>query len=954
MLCIIPLPNTNKKVTYGKHGNRTRLASVSKLIKERRAARSEKRARPPTPEPDLRFNESKKFGPKKDDLDWMDNQSGERSVMQISSDTTSQNVAFADQHQPYMESVDTFVDPTRTMQDASDADLGSFFSRPIKIASINWDTSSGLYQRIDPWSLYFNNPRVANRLTNFNLLRASLKVKIVINGNGFLFGRAMACYQPFDQLDQLTENDPSDRTILTQFSQWPKVFLDPTTSTGGELSLPFFWFANYMSIPESDWGLMGALHFIHLNTLEHANDSTGTVTISVFAWAEDVSFNMLTSVDTDTLGPQSSVGFQSAAVYENQSGEIDTANTKGIVSGPATALSKAAGALSAIPQIAPFAMATSRVAAGVSAMAKVLGYCRPPVTKNPEPFREFPTSSLALTNVPDNAQKLTVDEKQELTIDPRIAGVGPGDPLDIANIASRESYLTSFDWAQTIPAETLLWNVRVNPTLWTQSPAEASTRLSFPACAVAAMPFRHWNGTMKFRFQIVCSAFHKGRIKVVYDPNWLASNEYNTNYLKVIDIADTTDFTIEIGNGQKFSLLSRLIPGRNSQTECFSTTAFASANPGNGVLGVYVVNQLTTPNSTGQTPIQVNVFVSCDNFEGFVPISEFQQYEFKEGVIEAGLEVLEMDNQSGAIVPDSQNTQELNAPEQTITMTLGNGDTDHPDVNKVFAGERVKSFRTLLKRYALHSSIWCGPNVGTEISDTDVVRLNLSRDLYPYLRGYVSGAKHETTNQDQYNFCNTLLFHIIDRCFSGRRGGMRYKLVPRVQGRDVNFTGTIERSNEETLNQNVWSDFVNVDTNPPNNINTVANSCMQRSFNNNNIENNTPAPGAMGSVYVNSRIQPNAEFEIPYQSWFRFYPGKPENTQGTSTLQGNRWQARYFFTGIDTTPPNSDNTAPPILDQYCAVAEDYTPYFWTGLPPVYILDSTPNPLPLESPPLGSF
>jgi hypothetical protein len=188
-------------------------------------------------------------------------------------------------------------------------------------------------------------------------------------------------------------------------------------------------------------------------------------------------------------------------------------------------MAKVAGALSIIPQIKPFAMATSTVLNGVASAARVLGYSRPPVTRNPEPYRPTPISSLALTTVPDTAQKLTVDDKQELTIDPAIAGIGTYDPLCIRNIAGRESFLTKFSWNVGTAPETLLWNARVDPVMWAES---GSTAYHFTPCAIAALPFKYWTGTMKFRFQVVCSTFHKGRLKVVYDPNYLASNEYNT------------------------------------------------------------------------------------------------------------------------------------------------------------------------------------------------------------------------------------------------------------------------------------------------------------------------------------------------------------------------------------------------------------------------------------------
>jgi hypothetical protein len=252
------------------------------------------------------------------------------------------------------------------------------------------------------------------------------------------------------------------------------------------------------------------------------------------------------------------------------------------------------------------------------------------------------TSSLAVTTVPDGVAKLSVDDKQELSIDPRIAGLGSEDPLDIRSIAKRESYLTSFTWAIGTAPETLLWNARVDPVTWAEN--GSPTAFYLPACAMAALPFEYWTGTMNFRFQIVASSFHKGRLKIVYDPQFLATNEYNTNYLEVIDIADKTDFTISIANGQSRTYLNHHLPGSDSVTQMYSTTPYASVEEGNGVVGVYVVNELTTPNSTVNNDIEINVYVSMgDDFEVAQPDDYFQRFVFKP---QSGLE-------SDGIVPES-------------------------------------------------------------------------------------------------------------------------------------------------------------------------------------------------------------------------------------------------------------------------------------------------------------
>jgi len=823
------------------------------------------------------------------------------SIMKVGGRTQYENVQFSDQHDPYLYDIENNVDPTRTSMDTEDASLEHFFSRPIKIAEVEWGVGTSLFASFDPWSLYFENKRVINRLANYNLLRAKLHVKIIINGNGFQYGRAIASYLPFDVFDSLSSNAALITQDIVQASQQPHVYLDPTTSSGGEMKLPFFYHKNYLHVEDSDWGDLGALTIRSLNDLKHANGASDLVTVSVFAWAEDVSMNVLTSVEPGTLIPQSG-------------SEIDQANTKGMISGPATAVSKAAGALKSIPQIAPFATATEIGAGIVAKTAKAFGYSRPPVTKDPEPFKPTGISQMAVTTVPDGTHKLTVDDKQELSIDPRIAGLGSGDPLSIREIAKRESYLTSFSWPIGKAPEELLWNARIDPVTWAES---AGGALHLPACAMAALPFGYWTGTMKFRFQVVCSAFHKGRIKVVYDPNFLASNEYNTNYLQVVDIADMTDFTIEIGNGQERSLLNHHVPGVDSVTQMYSTTAYASKEEGNGVIGVYVVNELTTPNSTVNNDIEVNVFVSMgEDFEVFVPDNAFQKYVFKP---QGGFEP----HSGKELVPESQNTEEPSAPQHSESEKLGPGMTNDDLLAKVYCGESISSFRTMLKRYNLHSNL-AYTNTNGE------VMVGGTRSMYPYLRGNVEGAKDLDVASELYNYSNTVLLHWVTYAFSGWRGSIRWKIAPR---------GTFDVSNKPVY----WIerggiggdefDRYAVDTPISAGYDSQSQAAESAVFTTDATRAKPkPLMGPRGLAYRNGNVNPTMEFEVPYYSPFRFTPGKVQNYTTTSVFTPT-WDYRIQVEGQYET----------AFDAWVAAGEDFQVYFFSGLPRMYYEADPPLP-----------
>lgn len=846
--------------------------------------------------------------------------------------STTQNILFRDQNPSYTYAVDYVDDPTRALQDTDDATLDNFFSRPLKISEVEWGTGTTLGYDFDPWELYFNNPRVINRLTNYNLMRAKLHLKIMINGNGFQYGRAIVAYLPQDGDDQMSTLSALIPQDIVQTSQLPHVFVDPTTSTGGELCLPLFYHKNSLEIPTAQYRNLGRIFVRSINGLKHANGATDRCTVSIFAWAEDVQLNVLTSLDASTLvaqagkessmkkpkqktmrktdkgGKKSNYAKQDSAKSAGK--EIVEANTAGMVSGPATTIMKVANALSFIPQIAPFAIATSKVAGGVANIAKSLGYSRPPVTKNPDPYRPTPISQLATTTTPDTALKMTVDDLQELTIDPGIAGLGPEDPLSIQNIASRESYLTKFTWVMGTAPETLLYNLRVDPVQWDTSGGVA---YHFPATAMAALPFEYWTGTLKFRFQIVCSAFHKGRLKFVYDPQELATNEYNTNYIEVIDISETQDFTLEIGNGQDVSLLKHAKPGIDLVGDQHNTTLINTESYGNGVLGVYVVNELTTPNSTVNNNIEINIYISAgDDFEVFVPDDHFQRFVMKP---QSGFE-----SQSGnEIVPEAQNTQEPSAPEQSTADNLGPGLQESPHLNKVFTGEAIMSFRPLLKRYNLWRREKAHDGVTAERQ-----LVKKTRSMFPFYRGNVQGAV-DTSAGGPYNYCNTVLLHWIVAAYSGWRGSIRYKLLydsnPSTNTANESSRIYVERGDVKPFGTDSYTtSFAAYGDN-------ATDEMASRQV----IAGITAVTGTRGMVFATDHINNAVEFEVPYYSQYRFSPGKIINwTTGTKF----NWTPTYNLESLSYAAGRD------VVDYHVAAGEDFQVYFFTGLPRLYY-EATP-------------
>lgn len=846
------------------------------------------------------------------------------SINEENLESQHQNVRFSDQTPQWDYTVDSMPDSTFKIADTDDADLGNFFSRPIKIQSFSWATGTNLFETFNPWMDFFENTRVLNRLTNFNLLRCKLKVRIVLNGNGFHYGRAIASYIPLHNLDDFTQ----DRSYFIQdvvgASQRPHVYLDPTTSQGGTLTLPFFWYENALRIPAMEWREMGDIIIHGMQDLKHANGAADQVTVSIFAWAEEVSLSIPTANEPGALSPQMGEIFSPQAKDEYGTGPI---------SRPAAIVAKAAGALSNIPGIGVYARATQMAANAVSGIASMFGYSRPIELADIQPYKPTLVGNMANTNVPDTSNKLTLDVKQELTVDPRVMGLGSTDEMTISSIAQRESFLTQFGWGVDDSTESLLWNTEVSPVLWNELSGTIpgqNDEIHMPACCFAALPFRRWRGTMKFRFQVVASSFHKGRLKITYDPSFPITNEYNTNYTSIIDLAKERDFTVAIGWGHEKSMIGHRNPIQDNIPYSDSLLTSLPGDFANGILSVYVVNDLTVPNSITNNDIEVNVFVSAgDDFEVFDPDSRniedlvYFRPQLQGDIVRPRLkgdvftpqmaEANESMNQPDSDLTKREDEPMKEEPSQTMAPTLS--DQDHTSC--VYYGDPVTSFRQCLKRYNYHSAV--SP---TRVISTPTL-VNLRNSNFPYYRGYAPGAVHETVVPiagTPYNYCKMTLLNYVTPAFTARRGGLRWKYLR---------TGGTSRSTTEGTSLMM----VARDASPESGYDQQETALLTQGTGNQfdrvrQLEILIPHTWD-GAYATSTRQNPVVEAEIPYYENLRFSPAK----QADLTRNAGRFRQYHWMSTVWDAATDGDeffNAAG--VHSFVSVGEDFNLGFFTGAP----------------------
>jgi hypothetical protein len=502
--------------------------------------------------------------------------------------------------------------------------------------------------------------------------------------------------------------------------------------------------------------------------------------------------------------------------------------------------------------------------------------------------------SLACTNDSDSCAKLAFDIKNELSIDSKTVGLSGKDELALKHIAMIQSYLTQFAWIPERVPDDVLFSSRVRPSLHPHS-----TYFYLPACAFAALPFRYWRGSMQFRFEIVCSDYHRGRLKIVYDPYvGSAAPESNVQITKIVDIADTKEVVMNIGWAQPIPFLQTLaLTTSNSGFSSSSSFTTAEDTTSNGVLTIYVLNELTVPGIV-DAPISVNVYVNmCDDAEFACPEeSNFSHLHYPENVPYSaqGDEMGDGDDQCA----DPTNTVATDIALNPINIT--------DNTYKVFMGEQVASFRALLKRYVFHSAYKAPLDGAEDYCVSTIVTTN-----FPIYRGFLSTG---TSGSGAYNDVYNTLLNYLTPAFLTVKGSLRSKYVLCGLPDMVSVRGTIKRATVDGLTESYTAtpiDLTDIDS-------------LRASYSDALIY------GYNGMTMTVLDKQPVMEAEFPFYYNRRFNSAKDRSFVYPSYSPGTGCHS------ISCVLPTTDFTNPVgmFYERYISVGEDFFLAGFQGCPPI--------------------
>ena len=513
-------------------------------------------------------------------------------------------------------------------------DISHFFERPINIQSYEWDDETSLFQTIWPWFDYFKNDSIRQKLRGYSRFTCEgLELDFRVNGSPFRYSSVLVSYRP----------------LFCHVKRLKKV---------GELS------TDYFNIPNAEFS---GGHIYQDGTEDPGDQQTALANVAP-------SGNTLATYITRSqrqhvyLDVASSSGGKMILpfLYPKEALEIDFTETISAATlDDYMIYSYFMRSLRALGTIHMESLAPLRsLQAATTNGCSIQVYARPIGVKawlasgNAGHSVQGLTSALSTIWTSIVSPKPLAAASQQVAMAPICDAEMP----TIQDLARRKAIVALFDWSTTQKAPLGLIGMPIHPMQRVRSQHDNDVSINSrryamtPAC-FAAMNYRMWRGTARVTLKVVCSTFHRGRLRVTWDPQvvvYYSTTMQSETALKpadphsqsyIWDIASASQVSFDIGFGSSVSKLTvpplNLIGGATGNYTYVTDaggylplTDFSTDNMRdyfNGILLVNIENNLQAPVTSTVTVVVEMSFPDLELYDAVSQTSNMDMLHSSSG-----------------------------------------------------------------------------------------------------------------------------------------------------------------------------------------------------------------------------------------------------------------------------------------------------------------------------------
>jgi hypothetical protein len=557
-------------------------------------------------------------------------------------------------------------------------ELSNFLTRSTRVATGLLQATDTAYFNLlgstfDPFTLFLSNTYINAKVKEFSWFRADLEVimTLTVPSNAYgLYNLQALCEGGNDINPNSKEVGGAYADNVWTSLQDVHALIDITKSTTVVLELPWVYAVDAYQINQQvgPWRLC-------LWPLQPIRNAMNTDVISG-TYNIYVRFKEGFELGLPTF--QSSKGKSLGRKVVETASELRTNKT---VSKTAAALGGAAAMIgTAVPFMAPMAMAASAGLASIASIADYFGFTREAEPLEPMPVALRSINNLANVDGKDTSDVVALFSNNATTIDPTIGGGRSEDETSIASLYPRETIVDTFAWPLSDAAGVVLRGIPVTPffnynVLGVQYPSTAG---------YIGLPFNYWRGGMKFHLYVPSSMYHRGMLQVFWSPTaiTIASDLTNVLFNHILDVTVDSDIEIEI----PYAMPQMCLRNTGFLNPTAQATAYASSNV-NGFLYFVVANQLQTVGATGD----IQVFVTakaCPDMRFGVPC--YSRPFLSDSTYASAL--------PAGFIWQMQSKDDGGGEMKTVNLLGGDSAVDSYPVEDVLWGEVFGSVRALAQR----------------------------------------------------------------------------------------------------------------------------------------------------------------------------------------------------------------------------------------------------------------
>jgi len=357
----------------------------------------------------------------------------------------------------------------------------------------------------------------------------------------------------------------------------------------------------------------------------------------------------------------------------------------GPISGIASAVSKGFREFGTIPALSEVAGTISWISDRIARTANMFGFSKPTQGDSLTKFVLLNNSNHSQVDGDSEARSLAFISKPGVSLNHGLSGSSI-DEMDFSYIARKYAYFNQFNW--TLLSTGVIFTQKVHPGV----NVPASTGISFPPVCYLASFFSYWRGSLKYRFKIVKTEFHSGRIQICFyptDESVFTSSSYYVNR-QIIDIREHNEIEVIVPYISRYP---------------YATIATSESI---GTLTIEVVDALVAPATVNNYVTFLCEISGGDDFEVAQPRDN--NFALTYAIPQSG----------------------LNETSKSISFCIGNSVVKANPItaSALVVGDKISSLRSFLKRYVL-----IRPNSGVAASTSRPTAslINMTPDLLTVL-----------------------------------------------------------------------------------------------------------------------------------------------------------------------------------------------------------------------------